>query len=91
MTLDEIDKTGLIAESYRIDGIHASECRSIFLDWAIKLPAGIAPKDAVQRMLKEYGDRYPDHPMTLVLSEGLGDSDKTGRRGGRKARLGLGG
>lgn len=91
MTLDEIDKTGLIRECYRIDGIHASECRSVFLDWAIKLPAGIAAKDAIQRMLDEYGSANPDHPMTTVLQEGLGDASASGRRGGRKARTGLGG
>ena len=39
MTLDDVDKTGLIRESFRIDRISAAECRSIFLDWAIKLPA----------------------------------------------------
>ena len=91
MTLDEIDKTGLIRESYLIDGIHASECRSIFLDWAIKLPADTTPQDAVQRMLDHYGTAHPDHPMTAVLREGLGDGAPAGRRGGRKARLGQGG
>ena len=91
MTLDEIDKTGLIRESYLIDGIHASECRSIFLDWAIKLPATVTPQAAAQRMLDEYGAANPDHPMTEVLREGLGDTTANGRRGGRKARIGLGG
>ena len=37
-TLDDIDKSGLIREAYRIDGITPPECRSIFVDWAIKLP-----------------------------------------------------
>jgi len=90
MTLDEIDKTGLIRESYLIDGIHASECRSVFLDWAIKLPGGLEPRQAIQRMLDEYGADNPDHPMTDVLREGLAEGIASGRRGGRKARVGLG-
>lgn len=90
MTLNDIDKTGLIRESYLIDGIHASECRSIFLDWAIKLPASITPQAAAQRMLDEYAADNPDHPMTGVLREGLGETAATGRRGGRKARVGSG-
>ncbi len=88
MTLNEIDKTGLMRESYRIDGIQTSECRSIFLDWAIKLPAGVAAKDAVQLALDHYGSENPDHPMTGVLREGLVDAGPGGRRGGRKARVG---
>ena len=43
MTLDEIDRTGLIREAYAIEGIGPEECRSIFLDWAIKLPGEADP------------------------------------------------
>mgnify|MGYP000087492773 CR=1 FL=1 len=32
---DALDPKGLIEESYKIDGIVAPECRSIFLDWAL--------------------------------------------------------
>ncbi len=88
MTLNDIDKTGLIRESYQIDGIHASECRSIFLDWVIKLPAGITPQQAIHRMLEAYSEERPDHPMTLVMQEGLGEAGLPGRRGGRKGRIG---
>jgi hypothetical protein len=87
MTLDQIDKTGLIRESYLIDGITVSECRSIFLDWAIKLPAEHDPKDAVQALIDHYGPANADHPMTGVLTEGLGTSHATGRRGGHKSRV----
>ena len=87
---DDIDRSGLIRESYQIEGIHASECRSIFLDWVIKLPASVTPQAAVQMMLDEYGAENPDHPMTEVLRGALGDTVATGRRGGRKARIGLG-
>ena len=88
MTLEEIDKTGLIRESYLIEGIKAPECRSIFLDWAIKLPASVTPQAAAQRMLDAYGADNPDHPMTGVLRESLADVPASGRRGGRKARVG---
>lgn len=87
MTQDNLDKAGLIRESYRIEGIQASECRSIFLDWVIKLPASVTPQAAARHMLDEYGSAHPDHPMTGVLSEALNDTSETGRRGGRKARI----
>jgi len=32
---DARDPRGLIREAYKIDGITASQCRSIFLDWAL--------------------------------------------------------
>lgn len=87
MTLDDIDKTGLISESYKIDGISIEECRSIFVDWALKLPVEIADKDALEMLVAAYGAKAPDHPMTLVLKEGLGTTARSGRRGGRKARV----
>jgi len=88
MTLDDIDKSQLIHDSYRIDGISAPECRSIFMDWALKLPAEISSRTAIQRLLAEYGAAHPDHPMTAVLREGLGAARPAVRRGGRRARLG---
>ena len=88
MTPDEIDTTGLIREAYRIKGITAPECRSIFVDWAIKLPAGIAPQAAIELLLAEYGAGAPDHPMSAVLRAGLAEPAPPKRRGGRAARLG---
>ena len=87
MTANDIDKTGLIRESYLIEGIHASECRSIFLDWAIKLPEGVTAQQAIKVMLTEYAALQPDHPMTQVLRDGMGKTATSGRRGGRKARV----
>lgn len=87
MTLDDVDKTGLISESYKIDGISIEECRSIFVDWALKLPIEISDKDALELLIATYGATAPDHPMTLVLTEGLGTTSRSGRRGGRKARV----
>ena len=38
-----LDPKGLIREAYRIEGITAAQCRSIFLDWALSLPDTTAP------------------------------------------------
>jgi len=88
MSLAEFDKTGLIRESYRIDGISLAECRTIFLDWAIKLPDDIDSKTAIAFLIDHYAADAPDHPMSQVLQDGLGESRRTGRRGGRRGRLG---
>lgn len=88
MRADEVDPKGLMRESYRIEGIEASECRSIFMDWALSLPAGIDPRDAIRAVLAEYGVDAPEHPMTKVLTAGLVEPAPPRRRGGRAARLG---
>lgn len=88
MTLDEIDKTGLIREAYAIDGISDPECRSIFVDWVLKLPAAIAPQEAIAELLARFDSGRDNHPMTLVLREGLRDVKQPRRRGGRGGRLG---
>ena len=85
--LSRADPKGLIRESYRIDGIGLAECRSIFLDWAISIPAGAEARDLIPALLATYGTDAPDHPMTRVLSEGRDAAPPPGRRGGRRARL----
>ncbi len=74
------DPKGLIHEAYRIDGITAGECRSIFLDWALSLPGNA--QDAIPRLL----DGRPEHPMTDVLRAAMAAPTSSGRRGGRAAR-----
>lgn len=86
MELDQIDKIGLIKESYRIEGISEPECRSIFLDWALKLPIELDERAAIEALLAAYGSDT-DHPMTGVLKAGLDRPTHTKRRGGRKARV----
>ena len=81
-----LDPKGVIGESYRIEGISEPECRSIFLDWAISLPADRDARDILAEVLAEFGAGWPDHPMTKVLTEGLMAPERTGRRGGRRAR-----
>lgn len=82
MTDDEADPGGLIREAYRIDGITAAECRSIFLDWALKLPPGIAAAEAIATLLPRHG--AAGHPMTAVLRQGLEAPRVAARRGGRR-------
>jgi hypothetical protein len=88
MELAEADPKGLVRESYRIDGITGGECRSIFVDWALSLPAGLATGPALQALIAIYGAANPGHPMTEVLEAGLLPSDAPRRRGGRAARVG---
>ena len=80
------DPRGLIYEAYRIDGIVEAECRAIFFDWALGVPAGEDTSAHIHALLAEYGDE--GHPMTAVLNEGLRAMTlKTGRKGGRAARV----
>ncbi|SLN44023.1 hypothetical protein AQS8620_01752 [Aquimixticola soesokkakensis] len=84
--LRDIDPSGLIREAYRIDSLHISEARSIFLDWALKLPLGSAPDVAITRLLAVLAGRAPaDHPMTQILRDGLRPATRA-RRGGRAGR-----
>ncbi len=83
---DARDPKGLIRESYKIDGITASECRTIFLDWALGVPAGVDAKSEVQALLLQYADQPADHPMTLTLVAALKDVGPARRRGGRAGR-----
>lgn len=91
MDLAEADPKGLVRESYRIDGITGGECRSIFVDWALSIPAGISIPDAARALIAEYAQGVPDHPMTGVLTEALTAPDQPRRRGGRAARQGISG
>lgn len=84
---DALDPKGLIREAYRIEGITAGECRSIFLDWALGVPVGDDPKDHIQRVLAQYADAPADHPMTVTLREGLESAGPPKRRGGRAGRV----
>lgn len=82
-TLD--DPKGLIFEAYRIEGITTPECRTIFLDWALSLPAGRETQAALRALIALYG-QDADHPMTHVLTEGLHTIATPQRRGGWRSR-----
>ena len=83
---DVADPKGLIAESFRIDGITESECRSIFLDWALSLPAEMPANEAAARLLTLHQGRPREHPMNAVLREALVESPPARRRGGWAGR-----
>lgn len=85
-TLAELDHKRLIREAYRIDGITVSQCRSIFLDWALSLPAQLDNRTAITQILEHYSDEPSDHPMTGVLQQGLEEMANPRRRGGWRSR-----
>ena len=84
---DPNDPKGLIRESYRIDGITIEECRSIFVDWALSSPIDADTNRRLNELLRTYAKGQDAHPMTAVLKEGLAQPARTGRRGGRSARV----
>lgn len=83
---DPLDPKNLIREAFRIDGITAPECRSIFVDWALSLEA-TDHRPAIEHLLVRYGGEPADHPMHAVLREGLRPGPGAKRRGGRRARI----
>lgn len=83
---DQFDPKGLILEAYRIDGITKSECRTIFLDWALSLPETLVPVDTIDHLLGQYAAQNADHPMTQVLLEGRHSIAAPRRRGGWRSR-----
>lgn len=91
--LAQADPKGLIRESFRIDGITASECRSIFVDWALSLPPGVDPGAAMRLLIATYAPASSTaqdaHPMVAVLTEGADQQSGNAprRRGGRAARF----
>lgn len=82
-----LDPKGLVRESFRIEGITAAECRSIFLDWALSLPDGAEAAGAARALIAAYGPDHAGHPMLAVLSEGAAaPPERPVRRGGSRAR-----
>ncbi len=86
MSEHDIDPKQLIRESYRIDGITESQCRSIFFDWALSLPDGCDTSAAIKTLLALYRDAQPDHPMTQILQQGQSQMSGPKRRGGWRSR-----
>lgn len=85
--IKEADPKGLVRESYNIEGITMGECRSIFIDWALSLPAVVDTPDCLRSLLAHYGIPNPDHPMTQVLTQALTAPSQPKRRGGRAGRF----
>ena len=82
---DALDPKGLIFEAFRIEGITEPECRSIFVDWALSVEVADMV-EAIKTLLTRHCDVAADHPMLVVLREGLGTPPQTRRRGGRAGR-----
>lgn len=80
------DPRGLIYESYRIENITPSECRSIFLDWAMNMPVARSSAESITALLAHYEPANPSHPMTEVLRAGLAAPARPKRRGGAMGR-----
>ena len=75
------DPRGLIREAYRIEGIGEADCRSIFFDWALGLPADTDPAGAARDLLAHHAAEPADHPMTGLLREAAeGQGGRAGRR-----------
>ena len=74
------DEKGLIFEAYNIETIDSSSCRVIFFDWLISLDQSINQGEAITELLKAYSSRFPNHPMTELLMEGLKKDWKIRRR-----------
>ena len=81
---DIYDPKALIREAYNIEGITASECRSIFLDWAMSLPDELDQTETIALLLDRH--KSEGHPMNDVLQEGLATMERPRRRGGWQAR-----
>lgn len=82
----ELDRTKVIREAYRIEGIGLEDCRSIFLEWLLGLPDGLNGNEAAQVLLTHHADQPTDHPMTIVLREAVQGRAKARRRGGAMGR-----
>lgn len=83
---DPLDPKGLIYESYRIEGITISECRTIFLDWALSMPMESDTRASIRALIERYEGQGTDHPMSQVLNEGLVGMATPRRRGGWRSR-----
>lgn len=86
MIASPLDPRGVIADAYRIDGISAPECRSIFLDWALEPREAGDLRAAAQTLAKQFAS-IPAHPMTRILQEAAVEmSVAPKRRGGRSGK-----
>ena len=64
------DPRHLIGESYRIEGIGPEDCRAIFFDWALGLPADRPAAEAAGALLAHHKGPE-DHPMTGLLRQAM--------------------
>ena len=67
----DCDEKGLIFEAYNIENIDSNACKTIFFDWVISLDPSINQGEAINKLLEAYAPRFPSHPMTELLIEGI--------------------
>ena len=85
MEYNQLDPKKLIAESYKIVGITSSECRSIFLDWALSIPLDSDSRLMALELYDHYHQVEKDHPMTLHLKSSSNKTKKRTRVGRRQS------
>lgn len=83
---DQHDPKALIREAYNIEGITVSQCRSIFFDWALSLPAGEDTQASLQILIDRHTVGKANHPMTQVMLDGQVQMTRPKRRGGWRSR-----
>ncbi len=83
--MNQLDPRGLIADAFKIEGISAPECRSIFLDWALEPRDAQDMRRAAQVLATQYAE-FPDHPMTSILQEATVEFTTAPKRRGGKRR-----
>ena len=86
MNTDPHDPRGLIREAFRMNELSEGECRSIFLDWALGMPADTDTTTAVRALIAQHQPDEDAHPMMSVLTAALADAGTAQRRGGRRGR-----
>ncbi|AML52504.1 hypothetical protein AB9F29_14175 [Falsihalocynthiibacter sp. S25ZX9] len=86
MTDARFDPKGLIKDCFSMDGITDAECRSVFVDWALSVPADVDTREALEALNVQYQQGPEGHPMLTVLKESLLEPAVTGRRGGWSGR-----
>ena len=74
------DKIGLIFEAYNIENIDSSSCRIIFFNWLMSLGPKFDQGEAIKELIKHYSPKFPDHPMTKLLIEGIDKNLKIRQR-----------
>ena len=74
------DEKGLIFEAYNIENIDLNSCKTIFFGWIVSLDPSINQGEAINELLEAYSPRFPNHPMTELLIEGLGQNSAIRRR-----------
>jgi hypothetical protein len=82
------DPHDLIHEAFCIEGIGPEECRAIFFDWAMGLPAELDMVAAAKTLHADLAGKNPDHPMSGLLAEAsLGINQRKGRSGRRRRAI----